>query len=150
MDQTSLTRRNLTLAPLGIAPVQDASPYACTPKGARLIGAAGVDGVHYCFVRGFAETVFAVSPMNAPGEQVHPIARSLPELLRLQLACGSADASFTISTPMLEPWHGAFSTAGSPIFSTIRAAISSTVISLLCTAIYSDVGSPAAFSIFFV
>ena len=66
------------------------------------------------------------------------------------MACGSADASFTISTPMLEPWHGAFSTAGSPIFSTIRAAISSTVISLLCTAIYSDVGSPAAFSIFFV
>lgn len=92
MDQTSLTRRNLTLAPLGMAPVQDASPYACTPKGARLIGAAGVDGVHYCFVRGFAETVFAVSPMNAPGEQVHPIARSFPELLRLLLACGSADA----------------------------------------------------------
>ena len=92
MDQTSLTRRNLTLAPLGIAPVQDAAPYACTPKGARLIGAAGVDGVHYCFVRGFAETVFAVSPMNAPGEQVHPIARSFSELLRLLLACGSADA----------------------------------------------------------
>ena len=59
-------------------------------------------------------------------------------------------AGLTLSTPMLEPWHGAFSTAGSPIFSTIRAAISSTVISLLCTAIYSDVGSPAAFSIFFV
>lgn len=92
MDQTSLTRRNITLAPLGIAPVQNASPYACTPKGARLIGAPGVDGVHYCFVRGFAETVFAVSPMNVPGEQVHPIARSFSDLLRLLLACGSADA----------------------------------------------------------
>ena len=92
MDQTSLTRRNLSLAPLGIAPEAGRVSYSCTPKGARMLGAAGVDGVHYCFVRGFGETVFAVSPMNAPGEQVHPIARSFSDLLRLLLACGSADA----------------------------------------------------------
>jgi hypothetical protein len=41
--------------------------HFCTPKGAKVIGWAGVDGIHYCFVRGFGEMVFAVSPMNTPG-----------------------------------------------------------------------------------
>lgn len=62
--------------------------YFCTPKGARIIGSAGVDGIHFCFIRGFGEMVFSVSPMNLPGDYVHPIARSFADLLRLILACG--------------------------------------------------------------
>ena len=63
--------------------------YFCTPKGARIIGSAGVDGIHYCFVRGHEEMVFAISPMNTPGRNVFPIARTFEDLLRLLLACGS-------------------------------------------------------------
>lgn len=60
--------------------------YFCTPKGAAIIGWAGVDGIHYCFVDGFGETVFAVSPMNV-GDYVHPVARNFEDLLRLLLSC---------------------------------------------------------------
>ncbi len=66
--------------------------YFCTPKGARIIGSAGVDGIHYCFVRGQDEMVFAVSPMNTLGRNVFPIARTFEDLLGLLLACGSMDA----------------------------------------------------------
>lgn len=61
--------------------------YFCTPKGAKIIGRAGVDGIHYCTVRGLGETIFAVSPMNLHGQYVRPIARNLEDLLRLILSC---------------------------------------------------------------
>lgn len=64
--------------------------YFCTPRGARVIGRAGVDGIHYCFVRGQEEMVFAVNPMST--RYVMPIARTFEDLLRLLLACGSMDA----------------------------------------------------------
>ncbi|MBR5508677.1 MAG: hypothetical protein IKV59_01340 [Lachnospiraceae bacterium] len=66
--------------------------YFCTPKGAQMIGSAGVDGIHYCFVRGQQEMVFAVNPMNTPGKNVHPIARNFEDLLSLLLSCGSMAA----------------------------------------------------------
>lgn len=66
--------------------------YFCTPKGARIIGRAGVDGIHYCFVRGQGEMVFAVNPTNVPGRNVFPIANTFEELLSLLLACGSMAA----------------------------------------------------------
>lgn len=66
--------------------------YFCTPIGAEVIGEAGVDGIHYCFIKGFGEMVFAVSPAGLPQEQVHPIARDFEDLLKLLLACGSMDA----------------------------------------------------------
>jgi hypothetical protein len=53
-----------------------------------VIGWAGVDGIHYCFVRGFGEMVFAVSPMNTTGNYVHPVARDFMDFLRLLLVCG--------------------------------------------------------------
>lgn len=71
---------------------KDYPAYFCTPKGARVIGSAGVDGIHYCFVRGLGETVFAVSPMNEPGRNVFPLARNFEDLLRLLLAAGSMAA----------------------------------------------------------
>lgn len=55
-------RLGISLASIGIETRNDETLYFCTPKGASLIGWAGVDGIHYCFIRGFGEMVFAVSP----------------------------------------------------------------------------------------
>ncbi len=66
--------------------------YFCTPKGAGVIGWAGADGIHFCFIRGFGEMVFAVSPMNTPGNYVYPLAQNFKDFLRLLLACGHTAA----------------------------------------------------------
>ena len=62
-------------------------PYFCTPKGATIFGWEGIDGIHYCFIRGFSETVFAVSPSNTPGDYVHPVAADFADFLGLILSC---------------------------------------------------------------
>lgn len=85
-------RSGIDLAPLGAARREDNNPYFCTPKGASIFGWAGVDGIHFCFVRSWGETVFAVSPMNGWGEYVHPVARDFADFLRLLLACGDTAA----------------------------------------------------------
>lgn len=77
---------------IGLLPDDDFVPYFCTPKGARLIGRTGVDGIHFCFVRGFGEMVFAVSPMNGADDCIHPVAADFTDFLALLLACGSVDA----------------------------------------------------------
>lgn len=82
---------NLDFAAVGLLSGNTGIRYFCTPKGAEIIGRAGVDGIHYCFVEGFGEMVFAVSPMELPGHYVRPVARSFEDFLRLLLACGSAD-----------------------------------------------------------
>lgn len=51
-----------------------------------------MDGIHYCFVRGFGGMVFAVSPMNTAPNFVHPVARTFEDFLRLLLACGAEAA----------------------------------------------------------
>lgn len=66
--------------------------YFCTPIGARIIGRAGVDGIHYCTVRGQGEMIFAVNPSNEIGKNVYPIASTFDELLSLLLSCGSMAA----------------------------------------------------------
>lgn len=43
-------------------------------------------------MRGRGEMVFAVNPMNTPGKNVFPIARTFEDLLRLLMACGSMAA----------------------------------------------------------
>lgn len=65
--------------------------YSCTPRDARVIGWAGVDGIHYCTIPEFGEMIFAVSPMNF-GDCVHPIARNFEDLLGLLLFCGDMAA----------------------------------------------------------
>ena len=62
----------------------------CTPKGARVIG--WEDGVHYCFIRGYGETVFAVNPESCTEEYVYPLAANFRDFLRLLLSCGAAAA----------------------------------------------------------
>lgn len=73
---------------LGLEPGDTCGGYFCTPVGAEVIGWAGVDGIHCCFVKGFGEMVFAVNPSNGPGDYVQPLARSFEDFLRLILACG--------------------------------------------------------------
>ena len=61
--------------------------YFCTPVGADVFAAPGVDGIHYCMIEGFGEMVFAVSPMNCPCEYVHPVARNFDDFLALLMMC---------------------------------------------------------------
>lgn len=79
---------NIDFSQLGLEPGDTRSDYFCTPRGASVIGWAGVDGIHCCFVKGFEEMVFAVNPSNLSGEHVHPLARNFEDFLRLILACG--------------------------------------------------------------
>lgn len=72
---------------IGLIRRENSEGYFCTPKGAVIIGRAGVDGIHYCFVPGYGDTVFAVSPMNGVGEHIHPLAQNFRDFLRLLLAC---------------------------------------------------------------
>lgn len=85
-------KSGLDLVALGVERRADNAPYFCTPKGAIILGWAGVDGVHFCFIRGFGTQIFAVSPANGPGEYVHPIAADFADFLRLLLACGDSAA----------------------------------------------------------
>ena len=82
----------IDLTSLGIERREEDVTYFCTPKGASIIGWAGVDGIHYCFIRGFGEMVFAISPMNAAPDYVRPLAKSFTDFLRLLLAVGDAGA----------------------------------------------------------
>lgn len=88
---------NIKGAYVGLEQGGDETHYFCTPEGAEIIGWAGVDGIHFCFIRGFGEMVFAVSPANTPGNYVHPLARSFEDFLRLLLACGG-------TAPLEQAW----------------------------------------------
>ena len=87
----NFTKKSIDLALLGVEKRAGDETYFCTPKGAKIIGWAGVDGIHYCLIRGFGEMVFAISPMNVAPNYVHPLARTFSDFLRLLLACGSCD-----------------------------------------------------------
>ena len=53
MDKTfeKFLRSGIDLSLIGIERREDNASYFCTPKGASIFGWAGVDGIHYCFVR---------------------------------------------------------------------------------------------------
>ena len=80
-------RSGIELSVVGVECREDNNPYFCTPKGASIFGWAGVDGIHFCFVRGFGSMVFSVSPMNSAPDFVHPLANNFADFLRLLLAC---------------------------------------------------------------
>ncbi len=85
-------KQNISLESVGVIHRTDSESYFCTPKGASIFGWAGVDGIHYCKIRGFGEMIFAISPMNCAGEYVHPLAENFEDFLRLLLFCGDAAA----------------------------------------------------------
>ena len=84
-------KSDLDLSVLGLHRGSEEGGYFCTPLGARVIGWAGVDGIHYCTIEGQGETIFAISPMNF-GDYIHPIAESFEVLLLMLLTCHSMDA----------------------------------------------------------
>jgi hypothetical protein len=81
---------NINTAPLGFEHIDNYLNYFCTPKGAKIIGQTGADGTHFCFIDGFDDIVFVVSPMSTPGNYVHPIANSFSDFLSLLLSIGDA------------------------------------------------------------
>ena len=94
MDRTfqKFLQSKIDLSFVGVEFREDNAPYFCTPKGASIFGWAGVDGIHFCFIRGFGCMVFAISPMNSAPDFVHPLARNFADFLRLLLACSDEAA----------------------------------------------------------
>ena len=83
----SYLRSKLDLSDIGFARGEKESGYFCTPVLSKVIGWAGVDGIHFCTSKGFGDMIFAISPANCPGEYVHPVAKNFEDFLRLILAC---------------------------------------------------------------
>ena len=92
MNYAEFKRLGIDLGALGAEGGRNAVRYTCTPKGAKIFGWAGVDGIHFCTVKGYGEKIFAVSPMNPGRDCVQPIARDMDDFLRLLLACGDTAA----------------------------------------------------------
>lgn len=65
--------------------------YFCTPIDAVIIG--WENSIHYCFIRGYRDMVFAVNPESCVDRYVYPLAMNFKDFLRLILACGSTTAA---------------------------------------------------------
>ena len=48
MTYTEFKRMHIDLGALGAEGGRNAVRYTCTPKGAKIFGWAGVDGIHFC------------------------------------------------------------------------------------------------------
>lgn len=64
--------------------------YFCTPQNATVIGWENC--IHYCFIKGYRDMVFAVNPETCVDKYVYPLAMNFKDFLRLILACGSTTA----------------------------------------------------------
>lgn len=84
-------KRRLDTGWIGLGKGPARGGYFCTPIGAKVIGWEGVGGIHYCFVKGFGETVFAVNPESAD-LNVYPLAENFTDFLRMILFAGHAAA----------------------------------------------------------
>ena len=81
-------KNKFDLSAFGIERGESRSDYFCTPKGAKIIGWTGVDGIHYCTIKALGEIVFAVEPMGDAGRHAFPVAENFEDFLRLLMACG--------------------------------------------------------------
>ncbi|MCI8388447.1 MAG: hypothetical protein HFE63_08305 [Clostridiales bacterium] len=70
--------------------IQQKYPYFCTPVGAKIIAALGVDGIHYCYIPEYGEIVFVVIPMPMDDDHIHPIANNFNEFIGLILSLHGA------------------------------------------------------------
>lgn len=64
--------------------------YFCTPVDAQIIGWENC--IHYCFLPGYHDMVFAVNPETCADQFVYPLAMNFTDFLRLILSCGSSTA----------------------------------------------------------
>lgn len=85
-------RCGIDLSCCGLICDNDFYAYFCTPKNAAYLGRAGVDGIHFCFIKGFGGMVFSVSPMNSYPDYVFPVAETFNDFLRLIISCGDTAA----------------------------------------------------------
>lgn len=53
--------------------------YFCTPKNATIIG--WENSIHYCFIRGYRDMVFAVNPETCVDQYVYPLAMNFKDFL---------------------------------------------------------------------
>ena len=81
-------KKKFDLTAFGIERREGRSDYFCTPKGAKIIGWTGVDGIHYCTIKSLGDVVFAVEPMGDAGRHAFPVAANFEDFLRLLMACG--------------------------------------------------------------
>lgn len=79
------------ISPVGLIQRRDDEGYFCTPVGAHILVWTGVDGIHYCTIDGFGETVFAVNPERLDNH-VYPVAESFEKFLGLILSTASEAA----------------------------------------------------------
>ena len=63
---------------------EENSKYFCTPIGATII--CWDNGIHYIFIKGFDEMVFAVNPDTVCDYYVYPLATNFSDFLSLVLA----------------------------------------------------------------
>lgn len=69
----------------------DSSGYFCDPIGAKFFAALGVDGIHFCFIDGFGEMVFSVTPIAVENKNVNPLAYNFKDFLSLVVACRNSN-----------------------------------------------------------
>ncbi|MBQ7875245.1 MAG: hypothetical protein IJ306_08850 [Oscillospiraceae bacterium] len=81
---------------IGLEKGDEEGGYFCTPVGSKVIGWES-GGIHYCFIEGFGEKVFAVNPETAEEHFVRPLAENFGDFIRLVLACGGTTAAEQIS-----------------------------------------------------
>lgn len=81
---------------IGIEKGNEEGDYFCTPIGAKVIGWEN-GGIHYCFIEGFGEKVFAVNPETASEHFVRPLAENFEEFLMVVLACKGTTAAEQIT-----------------------------------------------------
>lgn len=75
---------------IGLEPSNSDITYFCTPVDARVIG--WENSIHYCFIQGYRDMVFAVNPETCADQYVYPLALNFKDFLRLILSCGSTTA----------------------------------------------------------
>lgn len=89
ISYTNFQELKLDTSCIGLS-LEEEHEYFCTPLGAEVIG--WDNGIHYCFIQGFDETVFAVNPETCCEYYVYPIAKNFNDFLRLILATKSTNA----------------------------------------------------------
>ena len=75
---------------IGLEKGSETGDSFCTPIGMTVLG--WENSIHYGFIHGYGEMVFAVNPESCADRYVYPLAKNFEDFLRLLLACGSTTA----------------------------------------------------------
>lgn len=78
---------SLDTAGIGLDCSAGSDALICTPLHASIIGWANPGGLHFCFVDGLGEVVFAVDPLASDDCRIQPIAEDFHAFLGLIIRC---------------------------------------------------------------